>query len=138
MIYIIYQDNTTYKGGKSYSDLGWSKAPNKPIKQVYLILPDGNFLVMQGCKKYNCFVEVTQNVYGAGPRVPIIENVYLMGIKEGTNAVNSYRVSLMQYKDSKYKIGDITRREYPIGKEFRGQPTIGWKGEVDESSPNNS
>lgn len=46
---------------------------------------------------------------------------YIMGLKEGT--VTSYRISLdgIDGKD-KYQLGDITRRQYPKGKEYRGKP----------------
>ena len=54
---------------------------------------------------------------------------YIMGLKEGK--VSSYRIALngVEGKD-KYHTGDITTREYPKGKEFRGREAvsdIAWK-----------
>ena len=54
---------------------------------------------------------------------------YVMGLKKGI--VTSYRISLngINGKD-KYHAGDITTREYPKGKEFKGREPVGdyaWK-----------
>ena len=54
---------------------------------------------------------------------------YIMGLKEGI--VTSYRISLSgtNGKD-KYQLGDITKREYPKGKEYHGKEAVAdfaWK-----------
>ena len=130
IIVIKYRDGEIHKIGSSYLDLKWSEIPNKPIDQVFLRLPDNNFLVMQGYDKYICMGEATQDVYGSGNQQLICRNIYLMGYKIGANIINSYRLTVFQSKDSKYKIGDITRRDVKKGKEFLGQPTNPsfWKG----------
>lgn len=59
-------------------------------------------------------------------RNAIIENVYLMG-RIG-NLVTSYRITILQQKGvGRYKIGDITVRTLPRGKEYRGKATAGWR-----------
>ena len=54
---------------------------------------------------------------------------YVMGLKDGI--VKSYRISLGGVKGKdKYQKGDITKREYPKGKEYKGREPvadIAWK-----------
>ena len=61
--------------------------------------------------------------------LPPIQWKYIMGLKEGI--VTSYRISLSgtNGKD-KYQLGDITKREYPKGKEYHGKEAVAdfaWK-----------
>ena len=131
---VIFSDNSSYKGNDSLMDTGWQGVPLKPIKRIFLRLFDNNCLTLQDYDKYNIFVEGTKNVMRvSGKNIkqlnaePRIEYIYFMGLKNGV--VTSYRVVLFNGKPgkSKFRKGDFTRREYPLGKEWRGQPTSGWK-----------
>ena len=124
MLYqVIFDDKSTFNGGNSYKNTGWNNMPDKPIKQISFSLPDGNLLTLRGYEAYNHFIEATQDVYGSNKFT--LRYQYLMGKINGK--VVSFRISLFQTKDSKYKIGDITRREYPFGQEYTGKATKGWK-----------
>lgn len=124
MLYqVMFRDGTTFDGGNSYKETNWNKIPDKQIKQIGFRLPDGNWLTLRGYEAYNHFIEATQDVYGSNKFT--LRYQYLMGKLNGK--VVSFRVSLFQTKDSKYRIGDITRREYIFGKEYANKPTKGWK-----------
>ena len=120
---LFSDDNSIYKGGDSYKNTKWNDMPDKPIAQIAFTLPDGNILALRGYNAFNHFIEATQDVYGSNKFT--LRYQYLMG-KRG-NRVISFRISLFETKDSKYKIGDITRREYEFGREYNNKPTKGWK-----------
>jgi hypothetical protein len=45
--------------------------------------------------------------------------------------VTSYRITLSTGKSDRYKVGDITVRQFPLGKEGVGRvPTYGWKNGI--------
>lgn len=127
MLYKIkFKDDTIFNGGNSLKDSKWNEIPeNKEIESLIYSLPDGNLIILREYEAYNHLVEATQNFYGSDNVKETIRAIYLMGLEKGV--VTSYRITLYEIKDSKYKIGDITRREYPIGKEYYGAPTRGWK-----------
>lgn len=53
------------------------------------------------------------------------EYKYIMGLKNGE--VTSYRIALEGIKGTdKYERGDVTKRKYPKGKEYRGKPIADW------------
>jgi hypothetical protein len=58
---------------------------------------------------------------------PNIEYVYIMGKKE--NKVISYRITILpQHLDSKYRTGDITKREFDVTDDkIKGLNPIYWK-----------
>lgn len=123
-IYTIYfKDKTIFKGGESLDKSLWSNMPDKAIDYLVYSLADGSFLVLKGFEKYAHIVEATMTIHGPkgtklGRR---LENLYLMGLKNGI--VTSYRINLIGERgQSKYIKGDITRRDYPLGKEFKGKP----------------
>ncbi len=124
MLYqVMFQDGTTFNGGKSYKKTLWNEIPDKPIKQISFRLPDGNYFTLRGYEAYNHFIEATQDVYGSN-RFTLRYQYFMGKLKD---KVVSFRVSLFQTKDSKYKIGDITRREYIFGREYANKSTKGWK-----------
>ena len=124
---VIFADGTEFEGGPSIFDSKWTSIPDKEIAEVHYFLPDKNRLVLSGYEAYNHLVEATTDIYGPkGVKLGTkIHNVYIMGLKG--RIVTSYRISLRDTIDSRYKVGDITRREYTKGYEFRGLSTINWK-----------
>ena len=131
---IIFQDNSEFIGGNSLYQSKWDSIPkDKGISSLLYYLPDGNALQLTGYEAYAHVVEATMNLYRKfGVRgKTVIRNVYIMGLKNGI--VTSYRITLYESdKNSKYKIGDILRREYKKGIEFRGQKVADhkWKDGV--------
>ena len=129
MYQVIFVDGTKFDGG-NYQETKWKAIPNKPIKQINFVMPDGNIFILHDYDEYNHFVEVTTDIY-AGKRNSqnlgkvILRYQYLLG-RKGDKVV-SYRISLYQSETSKYKSGDITRRVYEFGKEDNGKPSLGWK-----------
>lgn len=141
MIYkIIFKDGSVFTGGKDVFVTNWLNIPeNKEIKELHYALPDSNIIVLRGYDAYNHLVEVSKEAFNNRKHVPIksavrtlngvrVISVFLMG-KKG-NKVISYRIILEEYENSKYKIGDITRREKEFGKEFYGAPSTGWRGKL--------
>lgn len=124
MLYQVqFEDGSSYNGGDSYKETLWNKMPEKPIKQIAFHLPDGNLLVMRGYDEFNHIVEATQDVYNSTKFT--LRYQYLMG-RLGDKVI-SYRITLFEGKDSRYRMGDVTRREYKWGKEYSNKPTKGWK-----------
>jgi len=125
MLYRVrFKDGSVFDGGDDYKKTKWLEIPDdKEIQYVSFILPDGNLLILKDYEQFNHIVEATQDVYGSTKF--IIRYQYLMAKKR--NKVISYRITLFEDKDSRFKIGDITRREYEWGKEYSGKPTTGWK-----------
>ena len=128
---VVFTDGTNFLGGNSYFETKWKEIPDKSIKQISFSLPDNNIIVLHDYESYNHIVEVTQDVYAGSKNSQNLGRVmprfqYFMG-RQG-DKVLSYRVSLYQpKKESKYKLGDLTRRVYSYGTEYNGQVTTGWK-----------
>ena len=121
---VLFADGSYFDGGNNYKNTKWLYIPkDKEIKQIVFALPDGNLLVLRDYEEYNHFIEATQNIYGDYKFT--LRYQYLLGRKG--DKIISYRITLFQTKDSRYSIGDITRREYEWGKEYNNKPTKGWK-----------
>lgn len=56
---------------------------------------------------------------------PCPQYKYIAGLKN--NIVTSYRIALEGKKGTdKYEKGDVTKRNYPKGKEYKGKPVADW------------
>jgi hypothetical protein len=100
----------------------WSKCKKK-IKSLSVRLPHGDYICLSGYDEYNFFIGASKS-FKDGKTV--INHVYALGKRK--NHVVSYRVTLVSFEGNKYKIGDITTRIFPFGKEGVGRtPTSGWK-----------
>ena len=131
---VVFNDGTVYHGGFSNQKTLWADIPNKPIKRIFFLLPNGDHLCLAGYEKYNRFIEATKDWmrFGKGKftkleNEPRIEYVYIMGLKNGI--VTSYRIVMFDGKKGKdkYKKGDITMRQCKLGTEWHNKPTSGWK-----------
>ena len=101
----------------------WNKCPDKGIESFKLILPYGDKIILSEYEKYNFFIGAMKPVTGG--RLTIV-HLYLMGCRN--DSVTSYRITLISNKNSKHKIGDMTVRQFPFGKEGIGRTsTNGWK-----------
>ncbi len=126
---VWFKDGTHFISNGNYMKTLWHIMPNKPIQSISFRLPDGNYITLNGYEQYNHETEITQNFYGkTGQKAgkPTIRCQYLKG--KVKDKITCYRISLFQSPDSRYKVGDITRRELEWGKDDNGKkPTTGWK-----------
>lgn len=103
-------------------ETGWKQLPDQPILALEYVLPHGDSLILCDYQEYLHMIEAVMQM-GSNPMVAY---VYLMGKKN--KLVTSYRLTLSQAKiDDRYKVGDITVREFEDGKEYNGGPTSGWR-----------
>ncbi len=130
-LYIVeFNDGTSFEGG-TISDTKWLDIADKKIKRIFYRLPDGNFLCLEDYEKYFHMIEVTMDITGKEKGKTNLEYAYIMG-KRG-RVVTSYRIALFKevschHGDSRYKLGDITRREFDIEhKRIKGLNSKGWK-----------
>jgi len=131
---VIFKDKTVFQGGTSYKETKWKDIPDKEIKRIFYKLSNGDCLCLDGYEKYYHQVEVTKDWMKIKNRKvelldsePNIEYVYIMGKKE--NKVISYRITMSPpHLDSKYRTGDITKREFDINDDkIKGLNEIYWK-----------
>lgn len=106
---VIFEDNEVFKGG-SYSDTKWLDIPNKKIKRIFYSLPDGNYLLLKNYDKYYHMIEAIIDINGKEKGKTKLQYAYIMGKRKGL--VTSYRITLFENQNSKYKIGDIVRRTF--------------------------
>ncbi len=130
---IIFEVGTNYVGGNNYFETKWLEIPNKKIKRIFYKLPTGDYLLLNGFEKYYHMVEVTKDWIKVSKNKvtqlnnnPVLEYAYIMGKKR--KKIISYRITLSTRQDAKYKIGDITIREFDTNNEkIRGLNPQGWK-----------
>lgn len=126
LYYIIFKDKTKFIGGISLKESKWTNIPNKQIERLYYLLPTGDFLCFSGYEKYYHMVEATMDLMGPSKGIENIEYIYIMGKKK--DKVISYRITLLNRKGARYKVGDITVREFNINEDkIKKLNPIGWK-----------
>lgn len=97
------------------SNPGWGdEIFNRVIEKLEFFLPTGHRLVMSGMEHYNFFVEAVQVMSGGKTG---IQAFYFCGKLPGRNIVELWRVG----------DGQIVRDQKPMGCEWGGGPTSGWK-----------
>jgi len=123
MQFVIHFEDEIFVGNPLGSrESGWLRLPEKPILVLEYILPYGDSLALKNYEEYLHMVECVQPV----GHESMIEHVYIMGKRNGL--VTSYRITILQRNlDDRYKVGDITVRVFPDGKEYSGGSTKGWK-----------
>lgn len=100
----------------------WRKCPDG-ISSLKIKLPYGDSLVLEKYEKFNFLIGAIKNL---NDREITISHMFALGLKE--NSVTSYRITIVSFKGEKHKIGDITVRIFPFGKEGMGRTaTSGWK-----------
>ena len=127
---IVFDDDKTFIGG-TILDTKWLEIPQKKIKRIFYRLPSGDFLCLGGYNKYFHYIEAVRDLTGSERGKTKIEYAYIMGRKE--NKIKSYRIALFDkaschYGNSKYKLGDVTVREFDINDEkIKKLNKKGWK-----------
>lgn len=129
---VIFDDESHFEGGIDYHHTRWLEIPDKKIKRIFYRLPDGNYLTLHGYDKYYHMIEATKDWVRVGKTVEKLNNearveyAYIMG--KSRNKVTSYRITLFQTENGRYKIGDIVRREFNIkDKKITGLNPNGWR-----------
>ena len=112
---IIFTDNTICYGGNYYKT-NWLQFPYKKIKQIFYRLPDDNYLFLHNYDKYYHMMEAVMDFNGKAKDKQLLQYAYIMGKKD--KEVSSYRITLFENKDSRYKIGDIVIRKFNINDKF--------------------
>jgi len=122
-LFIAYlKSGKQYIGNNDYLDPKWKDIIGE-VDKVFFRLPDGNFFVMHSYKKYIYLVEGTQDLTGQNRGKLRVEYLYFMGLRNGI--VDSYRITMFDKRKDRYKIGDITKRQYKW--EEMKNKYIGWK-----------
>ncbi len=118
----VFEDGSKHIGGNLQYP-GWGKCP-EGFHSLVVKLPYGDGLVLAGYKLFNFYIGAIKELTG-GKRTTI-SHIYALG-SDGEQVV-SYRITLVSAQGEKHKIGDITVRTFPFGKEGVGRtPTSGWK-----------
>lgn len=107
---VVFSDGTYFSGGTDYNQTKWLEIPNKPIKRVFYKLPNNDYICLDNYDSYLHLVEITKDLMGRRKGIINIEYAYIIGLKD--NKVTSYRITLMNKKDERYKLSDITIREF--------------------------
>ena len=102
----------------------WNKCPDKGIVSLETNLPFADKITLSGYVKYNFFIGIIKTLNNG---MTTINHMYVLGCNE-KNMVTSYRITLVGGDTSKYKVGDMTVRQFPFGQEGMGKTaTSGWK-----------
>jgi len=75
---IIFNDNSIMNGG-DYEHTKWLNIPNKSIRTLFYLLPTGDYLGLNGYKKYYHFIECTTDLNGKNAGVKQLEYDYILG-----------------------------------------------------------
>jgi hypothetical protein len=121
---IVFEDGTVFTGGSTEYP-GWNKFPkDKKIKKLELNLPNmKDKITLEGYEQYNFFIGAKKIL---NKDATIICHMYGLGHRKGI--VTSYRITLVSDGLQKHKVGDVTVRKFPLGKEGIGRTsTLGWK-----------
>jgi len=125
---VIFEDNTQFKGGEDYFNTLWLKIPkDKKIKRLFYRLPNNDYICLSNYDSFFHMIEATNDIMGSRKGIPTLRYAYIMGKKN--DLVTSYRITLFQDKNDKYKTGDITKREMSITHEkIKGLNPNNWRG----------
>lgn len=119
----IYEDGEKFIGGTSYFKTKWMELPLKKIKRIFYRLPSVDYLTLDNYDSFFHMVEATKDWMRIGQRKitkinqnePRIEYAYIMG-KKGDKVI-SYRITLFNKTNERYRMGDVTVREFNISDE---------------------
>jgi len=107
---VVFKDDTYFQGGTDYKDTKWLSIPNKPIKRIFYKLPVGDYICLDNYDNYFHMVEATKDLNGKRKGIVNIEYAYIIGIKG--DRVTSYRITLINKKQERYQLSDITIRNF--------------------------
>jgi len=112
---VVFEDGSLFVGGTSYFESKWLEIPNKKIKRIFYRLPNNDYICLGGYEKYFHMIEATQDLTGPLKGKVKLHYAYIMGKLK--DKVISYRITLFNNENDKYRIGDITMRIFDINNE---------------------
>jgi len=118
MYKIVYNDGSIFEGGEPTSSK-WSEI-DKPIRELKYEL-GGKTFVLKNYEMYNHIVEYV-NILKKGT---FLNKITLMGLSE--NIVTVIALNIREKTIEQYKV--------PIGREYNGGITTGWKNGTCEKIP---
>jgi len=119
---VTFADSEPFIGG-NLEFPGWNKCVSEGITSLEIPLPYGETLTLSEYEKYNFFIGATKNLNNGKTT---ISHMFALGCNG--EEVTSYRITILSDKQHKYRLGDITVRKFPFGKEGIGRTsTSGWK-----------
>lgn len=119
---IKFSDGSEFIGGDINAPK-WGKCPEKEISSLEVFLPCKDRIILSKYEKYNFFIGAIKNF-----RDGKISVQHLFALGCNGNSVTSYRITLSSEGGNKHRVGDMTVRNFPFGKEGIGRtPTNGWK-----------
>ena len=132
---VIFSDETDFKGGDDYFNTKWLDIPDKKIKRIFYRLPGGDYLALAGYEKYYHMIEGLKDWARVSKRTGKIKKTngktqlqYAYIIGKIQDKVVSYRITLFNNSNDRYRIGDITKRIYNVSDEnIKGLNPDGWK-----------
>lgn len=123
---VIFEDGQQFVGGSDFFDTKWREIPNKQISRIFYNLPSGDCICLNGYEKYYHMIEAIKDFTGHEKGKIKLQYAYIMGKKK--NIVTSYRITLFQEQNDKYKLGDIVVRNFDINNDkIKGLNPKGWK-----------
>ncbi len=119
---VTFEDGEDFIGGNLQFP-GWNKCVSEGIKSLEITLPYGEKLILSGYEKYNLFIGAVKSLSDGRTTISHMFGLGCIGPE-----VTSYRITLVSSEQNKYRLGDITVRKFPFGKEGIGRTsTTGWK-----------
>lgn len=103
---IVFDDNSVYEGGASYSETKWKDIPtDKKIRSIFYTIPFGDVLCLSGYDSYYHIVEAVTDLNGKNKNVVKIDIVRLLAKKD--NSVKIYKFKLDDSKKIDIEIKDV-------------------------------
>ena len=122
---VIFEDGSHFIGGTSYFNTKWLEIPLKSIKRIFYKLPTGDCICLEG-EKYFRMSEALKDITGKEKGIVKLQYDYIM-VKRN-NKVISYRITLLNKTNERYKSGDLTIREFSENDKFiKGLNPDNWR-----------
>lgn len=89
---VVFEDDTAFVGGESYSETKWKDIPNKKIKTLIYNMPIGDTLALTGYDAYYHLVEIANDLNGGNAGQARLENISILA-KKG-DKIKMYKFNL--------------------------------------------
>lgn len=125
---VIFKDKSHFVGGMDQYETNWMNIPiNKPIQRIFYRLPSNDYLCLENYDKYFRMSEACKDLNGKKKGEVRLQYEYIMCLKNDT--VRSYRITLHNYKNDKFKPCDITTRIFNINDDKISKLNVDiWRG----------
>jgi len=90
---VLFTDNDTYYGRKSYEDCGWKEIPTKPIKKIFFRLPTGDYIILSDYQNYGHFIEAVKVISGDNVGKVQLQTAHILGKRN--DKVIEYKVHVL-------------------------------------------